>query len=103
MNSDPFADLHSDLDDDCLLCLDGHVPAGTHPVLGPVFHDCPICIEPCRTCHGWGLTVALVGYFELLTEALWHLGFEVNLCRECLGVTTITNRRQYRPVNGDQP
>lgn len=85
--------LDVDLGDDCLWCVDGHVPAGTHRVLGPVFTDCPVCVEPCAGCHGQGLTVALLGYFELLTESLWHLGIEVNHCRECLGITTITRRR----------
>jgi hypothetical protein len=94
MNSDQLLDLHSELDDDCLWCVDGHVPAGIDPVLGPVFADCAICVELCTTCYGIGRTVALVGYFEMLCEALWHLGLEVNLCRECLGVTSITWRSQ---------
>lgn len=74
---------------DCLYCIDQMMPAGHHPILGPIYRFCPYCDEPCPTCHGSGVFAAVPAYFELLADALCHVGVAITTCRDCWGVTDI--------------
>jgi hypothetical protein len=74
---------------DCPLCLGVMAPAGIHPVLGPVYRICPACYVPCGACNGDAVWPAQINAFEYLTDALYALGFAIDLCRGCLGVLDI--------------
>jgi hypothetical protein len=76
--------------DDCLMCIDGLCPAGTDPVLGPVYQACHACGIPCLDCQGSALFPGHYEFFALLADSLWALGFDINHCRECLGILEVT-------------
>ncbi|MFC0528205.1 hypothetical protein [Phytohabitans kaempferiae] len=74
----------------CLLCVDGMMPAGIHPVFGPVYRICPCCHTLCLSCDGRAVFPASGGYAsELLFTALYTLGYDTDCCRACLGITNL--------------
>jgi hypothetical protein len=75
--------------DDCLLCIDALIPAGIHPVFGPVYRICPACYLPCAGCGGDGIWPADLACFDYLNNALHGLGFRIVLCGQCEGVLDI--------------
>lgn len=84
---------------DCAYCLDGFRPAGIDTILGPVYRECVAC-GVCETCYGQARFPVDTDYFERLVDALDCLDIEVDLCRDCLGVTTIrrtTTERTQQP------
>lgn len=73
----------------CQLCIDFMAPVGIHPVLGEVYRVCPACAI-CAGCDNTALyPVRNVHYFAGVLE---ELGFDVELCRSCCGVTAIYRR-----------
>jgi hypothetical protein len=77
------------LDDDCLFCIDGNMPAGIHDVLGPVYGPCPECLIVCDNCDGEGLFPADYDCPQCLTTILSGLGLAAILCGHCLGVVDL--------------
>ena len=73
---------------DCPLCIDKMAPAGSHPILGPVYRLCPDCL-PCRRCHGAGVYPATTHCLLCLLEVLAEHRLIAELCAGCLGVTAI--------------
>jgi hypothetical protein len=73
----------------CLLCIDGLMPAGTDPVFGQTYQQCPRCLGICPCCQGAGFYPAHMQFFEFLIDALYALGYEVDQCRDCRGVTDL--------------
>ncbi len=76
----------------CRLCVDLMMPAGIHSILGPIYRTCPACTTGCGECDGRGVFPASGGLFEHLANALDALGFDIDLCRNCLGVTAVHPR-----------
>ena len=74
---------------DCVYCIDGLTPAGIDPIFGPVYRACPLCTYACPDCTGQAVFPAMSGYFAYLVDALYQLGYEVDLCRTCLGITAL--------------
>jgi hypothetical protein len=81
--------MNPDNNTGCPLCIEVLTPAGIHPVLGPVFRICPACYVPCPGCNGSAVWPADMGFFTYLVDALYALGFDVDVCRDCLGVLDI--------------
>ncbi len=81
----------------CLFCIDGLMPAGTDPVFGQTYRRCPNCIDTCPDCEGVGFYPAQMRYFESLVDALYALGFEIDLCRQCLGVIDLYHSADGAP------
>jgi hypothetical protein len=74
---------------DCVYCIDGLTPAGIDPIFGPVYRACHLCTYPCADCASAAIFPAMHGYFTYLVDALYQLGYEVDLCRSCLGITAL--------------
>ncbi len=81
----------------CLFCIDGLMPAGTDAVFGQTYRRCPNCLGTCRACDGVGFYPAERRCFEFLIDALYALGFEIDLCRHCLGVTDLYHNPDGAP------
>ncbi len=81
----------------CLLCIDGLMPAGTDAVFGQIYRQCPSCIGTCALCEGAGCYPAEMRCFEFLVDALDALGYEVDLCRGCCGITDLSYRSDGAP------
>ena len=81
---------------DCDYCIDGMIPAGTHPDLGPVYQRCPFCLyhngalRPCAEC--WDTAVFPADYtcLHCLFGALADEGLTAAICTGCAGVTYVT-------------
>ena len=71
---------------DCLYCIDGNMPAGTHGVLHEVYQPCPHCLHVCWLCEGEGLFPADYDCFGCLTARLAALGLAPVVCLRCCGV-----------------
>jgi hypothetical protein len=82
---------------DCALCIDGFMPAGIDPIFGPAYRACFICTYTCAGCAGMAIFPAMHGYLAYLIDALYHLGYEVDLCRCCLGITAVYPTPQEQP------
>ncbi len=74
---------------DCVYCIDGFTPVGIDPIFGPVYRACHLCTHTCVECCGMALFPAMHDYFAYLVDALYQLGYEVDLCRSCLGITAL--------------
>ena len=80
---------------DCDYCLDGMMPAGSHPDLGPVFIRCPFCLftdalRPCRECGDCALFPADYTCLHCLLGVLADIGLTAAVCCGCAGITYIT-------------
>jgi hypothetical protein len=74
----------------CFLCVDGMMPTGVDPIFGPVYRACPDCCTTCRACDGKAVFPAIRGYtIDVLLNALYQLGYEVDLCEVCVGITSL--------------
>ena len=95
--SDPRP-LPTDFLPSCEFCVEGFQPAGIHPVLGPVFQLCLVCIRACPSCDGFAVFPAfgMFGGYRL-HDALAKRGLFVTQCRTCGGVTAVA------PVNQEAP
>jgi len=84
---------------DCALCIDGVMPAGTHPVLGPVVKPCPTCVFVCPTCTGKGVFPATQHCLHCFTAdlATGHRLAPV-LCGGCQGVIALIPYPSSREV-----
>jgi hypothetical protein len=75
---------------DCALCIDGVMPAGTHPVLGPVVQPCPTCAFVCHRCTGRGVFPATQHCLHcFVTDLAEHHGLAPLLCPGCHGVLAL--------------
>ena len=70
----------------CRYCIDGNLPAGTHPVLGEVYQACPDCLGTCPTCGGKGLYPAGFSCLACCLRHLICLGLVPALCPDCTAV-----------------
>jgi hypothetical protein len=77
---------------DCSLCIDCMVPAGIHPVFGAVYRACPACCTGCGACGASAVYPAESYVFEQIVTALDAVGFDTNLCHQCLGVIGVHPR-----------
>lgn len=91
---------------DCWYCLNGLAPAGIHPILGPVYRDCPACVYPCD-CDGDGLYSADFTCLNCLAGHLATKGLSPRLCGTCLGVVDLvpldTTWAEVKPHAHHQP
>jgi hypothetical protein len=82
---------------DCLWCLGGYVPAGTHPILGLVYHACTNCTDQCPCCDGVGLFPADTTCPHCLLDALAAVGYTAVFCHTCAGVLTVHPANEVTP------
>ena len=85
--------------DDCLYCIDGNMPAGTHDILHEVYRPCPLCLHVCSLCDGEGLFPADYTCIPCLILRLAGLGLAPVLCAHCKGVVDLIPRTTPREVN----
>ena len=81
----------------CDYCLAGFVPAGTHPILGPVYRTCTDCNDRCPCCQSTGLFPADTTCIHCLTDALATVGLTPVFCHTCAGVTAIHPATEVTP------
>jgi hypothetical protein len=74
---------------DCLLCLDGNVPAGIHPFIGPAYEACPHCLHACDSCEGLSLFPSDYTCPACFAARLAAIGLAVVLCGRCSGVVDL--------------
>jgi hypothetical protein len=74
---------------DCLYCLDGNVPAGVHPFIGPAYQACQHCLYICDLCEGDGLFPSDFVCITCFTARLAAIGLAAILCGHCSGVVEL--------------
>ena len=72
----------------CVWCIDGHTPAGLHPILGPVYRLCPTRIA-CDTCADISVYPADFHTPSELANTLLREGLAAVICPGCYGVTAV--------------
>ena len=77
-----------EVDHDCDLCIDGFQPAGTHPILGPVFIWCLADIT-CSGCYGHAVFPANSMAHIQNGWPVVGVDYTVTFCRVCQGITHI--------------
>lgn len=70
----------------CLHCIDGFVPAGALPILGPLYMTCTACQPACGLCDG--MTVYPADHRDLIdfVAYLADLDLIAVFCPGCWGV-----------------
>src|SRR5436305_14386622 len=76
----------------CEYCIDGMVPAGTHPTLGLVYQRCPYCtvlgaLPPCLDCADIAVFPADFTCLHCMLVALAACGLTAAICPGCAGIT----------------
>ncbi len=74
---------------DCLLCIDGVMPAGTRLILGPVYKVCAACMPTCPLCAGAADFPADFACLHCLCDHLTTFGLTPVLCAHCTGVVDL--------------
>jgi hypothetical protein len=80
--------------DDCRYCLDGYAPAGIHPLLGPIFIHCLICLTwgDINTCPGCNGQAVFPTDFPDMRECIHQLiaqGVTPIFCEDCDGIIAV--------------
>lgn len=75
----------------CNYCIDGFMPAGISPTLGPIYRACDICVlhgamAICTGCYGAAVFPADFKCRHCLAAHLESLGLVPAFCTGCAGV-----------------
>jgi hypothetical protein len=86
---------------DCALCIDGFMPAGTRPILGPVYKPCPTCSPACQTCNGSSVLPAdIFGCVDCFISYLAGFGLTAIVCPHCIGLVDLVRTDTLPEVTG---
>jgi hypothetical protein len=77
---------------ECDFCIDGFLPSGQHPELGPIYVFCPFClfneaIPSCPDCANTACFPASPSCRHCLLNELAESGLTAAICPTCAGVT----------------